>query len=117
LDDRGRVGLPDLDVLDQADLKAMILEQRDLYRAEQEKYTATLSSRTSEIDRLVLLVEKLQRMLFGAGSEKVVREIEQLELQLEELQTANEIQEYEAVVPTERPMAAKPFRRPLGLPG
>jgi transposase len=70
--------LPDLDALDPAALKAMILAQQDQYqaqqdhaRAEHERYKAALNSRTSEIERLALLVEKLQRMLFGAKSEKV----------------------------------------------
>ena len=78
-----------------------------------ERYTAALSSNTSEIERLVLLVEKLQRMLFGAKSEKLLRQIDQLQLQLEELQAASAIEESKAVAPAERPAPAKPFRRPL----
>ncbi len=112
--------LPDLDALDPAALKAMILAQHDQYRAQQdhfkaqhERYTATLTSRASEIERLVLLVEKLQRMLFGAKSEKVLRQIEQLEFQLEDLQVASAIEELQAVSPAERRVPAKPFRRPL----
>src|ERR1022692_2241763 len=66
------LNLPDMDALDPAALKAMILAQHDQYRdrfqAQHERYTATLTSRASEIERLVLLVEKLQRMLFGAKS-------------------------------------------------
>ena len=62
---------PDLDSLDLDAVKALLIDQH-------EKYTATLNSRTSEIERLVLLVEKLQRMLFGTKSEKVLRQIEQL---------------------------------------
>jgi hypothetical protein len=72
-----------------------------------------LTSRTSEIERLVLLVEKLQRMLFGAKSEKVLRQIDQLELQLEELQAANAIEEFKSAIAAERPAPARPFRRPL----
>jgi hypothetical protein len=56
--------------------------------AQHEPYTVTLSSRTSEIGRLALLVEKLQRTLFGTKSEKVLRQIEQLEFQLDDLQVA-----------------------------
>jgi len=107
------LNLPDLDALDPAALKAMILAQQDHFKAQHERYTATLSSRASEIDRLVLLVEKLQRMLFGAKSEKVLRQIEQLEFQLEDLQAASAIEEAQAVPPAERPAPAKPFRRPL----
>jgi transposase len=68
---------------------------------------------TDEIERLMLLVEKLQRMLFGTRSEKVLRQIEQLELQLEELHTTSAVEDLQAVTPAERRAAAKPFRRPL----
>ncbi len=100
------LSLPDLDALDPAALKALLL-------AHHERYTARLSSSATEIARLVLLVEKLRRMLFGAKSEKVVRQIEQLELQLEELQAASAIEETKAAVEADRRVAAKPFRRPL----
>ena len=63
--------LPDLDTLDLQAMKAILIDRH-------ERYTATLNSRTREIERLVLLVEKLQRMLFGAKSEKVLHQIEQL---------------------------------------
>ena len=107
------LSLPDLDALDPAALKAMILTQQDHFKAQHERYTATLTSRTSEIERLVLLVEKLQRMLFGAKNERVLRQIEQLQFQLEDLQVASAIEELRAVSPAERPGPAKPFRRPL----
>ncbi len=100
------VPLPDLDTLDLQAAKALLIEQH-------QRYTATLTSRTTEIERLVLLVEKLQRMLFGSKSEKVLRQIEQLELQLEELQAANAIEEFTAAAEAERPAPARPFRRPL----
>jgi transposase len=100
------VPLPDLDALDLQAAKALLIAQH-------QRYTATLTSRTSEIERLVLLVEKLQRMLFGAKSEKVLRQIDQLESQLEELQAANAIEESKAAAEAERPEPARPFRRPL----
>ena len=103
------LSLPDLDALDLAALKAMILHQHAHARVQHEQ----LSSRATEIERLVMLVEKLQRMLFGAKSEKVLRQIEQLELQLEELQAASAIEETKAAAEAERPVPAKPFRRPL----
>ena len=59
-------GLPDLDALDPAALKAIIFTQHDRFKAQDERYAATLTSRAGEIERLKLLVEKLQRMLFGA---------------------------------------------------
>lgn len=98
--------LPDLDTLDPAALKMMLIDQHG-------RYTAALTSRSSEIERLVLPVEKLQRMLFGAKSEKVLSQINQLELQLEELQAASAIEELKVVVPADRPAPTKPFRRPL----
>jgi len=55
-------------------------------------------------------------MLFGSKSEKVLRQIEQLELQLEELQTASALEESTAITPAVRPVAAKPFRRPPHQP-
>ena len=107
------LSLPDLDALDPAALKAMILAQQDHYEARHDSLSATLSSRAIEIERLKMLVDKLQRMLFGAKSEKVRRQIEQLELQLEELNAAEAIEEKRATPLAERPVAAKPFRRPL----
>ena len=52
-------------------------------------------------------------MLFGTKSEKVLRQIEQLELQLEELHAASAVEESTAIPPVDRPASAKPFRRPL----
>jgi len=40
---------------------------------------------SDEINRLKLLISKLQRMLFGQKSEKLERQIDQLELELEDL--------------------------------
>ena len=107
------LSLPDLDALDPAALKAMILDQHAHAGVQQEQYRATLNSRASEIERLALLVEKLQRMLFGTKSEKVLRQIDQLELQLEELQAASAVKEMRATAPEDKPAPAKPFRRPL----
>jgi hypothetical protein len=69
--------LPDLDLLDQAGLKALILSQYE-----------QLLSHQSEIEHLKLLIAKLRRMQFGRKSEKLDRQIEQLELRLEELQSS-----------------------------
>ena len=98
--------LPDLDVLDVAALKALARAQhkqsqaqQDLIKAQQEQYLASLSSRASEIAHLKLLLDKLQRMLFGARSEKLVRQVAQLELQLEELETSRGEEEVSAHLP------------------
>jgi len=98
--------LPDLDSLDLEAMKALVMAQH-------ERYTAALSSRTTEIERLKLLVEKLKHMLFGRKSEKVLRQIEQLELQIEDLEVATIGEEIQAIAPAERPAPAKPFRRAL----
>jgi transposase len=67
-----------LEDLDALDLEAM----KVLVRTQQRK----LSSHETEIAHLKLLLDKLRRMLFGAKSEKLVRQVEQLEFQLEELE-------------------------------
>jgi transposase len=70
-----RATLPDLDALDPNELKALIVSQHEL-----------IVSRDSEIEQLKLLIAKLRRMQFGRKSEKLDRQIEQLELRLEALQ-------------------------------
>ncbi len=67
--------LPDLDALDPAALKAMICLQH-----------AELISHKTQIEHMELLIAKLRRMQFGRSSEKVERQIEQLELRLEEIE-------------------------------
>jgi hypothetical protein len=71
-----------------------------------------------EIEKLKLQIAKLRRMQFGRSSERISRQIEQLELRLEELETgeaeAAVKAEAEATDPT--PPArerAKPKRKPL----
>ena len=61
-------GLPNLNALDPETLKALVLSQQ------------------AEIENLKLLVLKLKRMHFGAKSEKLNADIQQLELRLEELE-------------------------------
>jgi len=70
-----RAILPDLDKLNPTELKALIISQHEL-----------IASRDSEIEQLKLLIAKLRRMQFGRKSEKLERQIEQLELRLEALQ-------------------------------
>ncbi|MGH9472159.1 MAG: IS66 family transposase, partial [Terriglobales bacterium] len=60
----------DLDRLDREALKALVLTQR------------------TEIEHLQLLLAKLKRARFGRRSEKLDRQIDQLELFLEELEAA-----------------------------
>jgi transposase len=73
-----RVALPDLCKLDSAELKALILSQHEQLLSKDEQ----LASRDTEIEHLKLLIAKLRRMQFGRSSEKLDRQIEQLELRL-----------------------------------
>jgi transposase len=78
-----------------------------LVLAQQEK----LLSRDSEIEHLKLIIAKLRRMMFGTKSEKITREIEQLELKLEELEV-REAERAEAR-PGSEPPSKRPSRQPL----
>src|SRR5580698_7408903 len=75
-----------------------------------------LSSRASEIAHLKLLLDKLQRMLFGAKSEKLVRQLAQLELQLEELETSRGEEEVSLPLPLREPIELKPRVSSRSLP-
>ena len=97
-----RATLPDLDALNPNELKALIVSQHEL-----------IVSRDSEIEQLKLLIAKLRRMQFGRSSEKLDRQIEQLELRLEALQQ----NDAEKVAALPEPIAsaeavARPARRP-----
>jgi transposase len=98
-----RATLPDLDALNPNELKALIVSQHEL-----------IVSRDSEIEQLKLLIAKLRRMQFGRSSEKLDRQIEQLELRLEALQLNDA--EKDAALPEAIKSAepvARPVRRPL----
>lgn len=81
-------------------LKRLILDQQ-----------AQLADRDSEIEHLKLLIAKLRRQQFGRSSEKLDREINQLELRLEELQAAQG--RAAAIVQPSAPPSRPPARRPL----
>jgi transposase len=72
---------------------------------------AELTARENEIENLKRLLLQLRRMQFGPRSERWVQQVEQLELRLEELETARASQ----AVPSVRQSLpeAKPARRPL----
>src|ERR1700761_1184204 len=91
----------DLSRLDREALEALVV-------AQQEK----LLSRNSEIEHLQLIIAKLRRMMFGTKSEKIAREVEQLELKLEELETG-EAARPPAAAPTSSTPRRKRKRRPL----
>src|ERR1700691_2690314 len=102
--------LPDLNLLPAEALKALVLAQHE-----------QLLWRESEIEHLKLLIAKLQRMQFGRKSEKLARQIEQLELRLEDLQAkpaesaslAESLSATPASAFLSPAAAAKPARRPL----
>ena len=104
--------LPD----DPVALKAVIA----VLRAENDKMSATLRAHDLLIQSLRIRIAKLQKQKFGASSERVEREIEQLELALEDLQVAmaeaddspaDESDEAEAASSV-GPERKKPRRRP-----
>lgn len=102
-----RTVLPNLDTLDSAALKTIILAQQE-----------QLFSREQEIEHLKLLLAQLRRMRFGRKSEKLDQRIEQLELKLEELELrkAERAAQAENFVPpgvSEAAAPARPARRPL----
>jgi transposase len=71
-----------------------------------------------EIEKLKFQIAKLRRMQFGRSSERISRQIEQLELRLEELQTGEAVDDAraEAADPTPAPPPperARPKRKPL----
>jgi len=96
--------LPDLDSLDIAALKALVLAKQ-----------SELDSRRTEIENLKLFILKLKRMQFGPRSEKFSRDIAQLELQLEDLEAAQAAAEPEPAQQADKQQRAarKPARRPL----
>ena len=105
----------DLSTLDRAALEALVAAQQKEILTRDEALTAQqekLLSRDNEIEHLKLVIAKLRRMIFGTRSEKVSREIEQLELKLEELETQR-AERVTASTETSAPAKARPVRRPL----
>jgi transposase len=97
--------LPDLDQLDIDALKALVIEQRE-----------SLDSHTQQVEHLKLVIEKLRRMIFGAKSEKVIVQVEQFELQLEdaEAEQAAAEEKFEAPAAEAKPQSqSRPSRKPL----
>jgi transposase len=94
--------LPDLEALNPSELKALIVEQHE-----------QLLSRDAEIEHLQLLLAKLRRMQFGRSSEKVDRQIAQLELRLGELEQSRAIEAESAKPSAAEQVVTRPVRRPL----
>src|ERR1700744_3320376 len=85
-------------------------------QAELKAATLAVQLRALEIEKLKYQIAKLRRMQFGRSSEKVNRQIQQLELQLEELETT-EAEEIARAAPGARPAPVatqwKAKRKPL----
>jgi len=112
--------LPDLDALNPNELKALIVAQHQEIFLQHEQLLhkdEQLLSRDNEIEHLKLLLAKLRRQQFGQKSEKLDRQIEQLELRLDELETARAEKVFASQTPAVSASAvnaaAKPARRPL----
>jgi hypothetical protein len=107
--------LPDLSKLDREALQALLLSEHQARIATQEK----LLRREMEIEHLKLLLSQLRRMQLGPKSENLERQIEQLELRLEDLQQAQAAEpttqsvERHTNEPSQPTAQAKPARRPL----
>ncbi len=99
---------------DPAVLKAMIAA----LQAENARMSATLQAHEQLVQALRLRIAKLQKQAFGKSSEKIEREIAQLELALEDLLVAAAEQRYGPIEDDEPAAAdapaaeAKPRRRP-----
>ena len=86
------VPLPDLDSLDVEALKALVISQHGELKKQQEilaeqrqtlaEQIKELCSGNEQIEHLKLVIEKLRRRIFGVKSEKIVIQLEQLELHL-----------------------------------
>jgi transposase len=101
--------LAELNALDQEALKTLVLAQQ-----------SELASYQTEIENLKLLIFKLKRMQFGRSSEKLDRQVQQLELLLEDLEATEAASDPAPIDPTTVASTAptskqrrKPARRPL----
>src|SRR5262249_12886323 len=83
-------------------------------QAELKAAELSVQLRTLEIEKLKFQIAKLRRLQFGRSSERISRQMEQLELQLEELETG-EAEAIAAAVADDRPepVRARPKRKPL----
>lgn len=130
-----RTSFPDLDGLDRDALVALVLanqkkidslvrtrdEEICRLETELESHRQTLSeqadelrTRSERIEHLKLMVEKLRHLMFGTKSEKIVIKLEQFELELEDMETAQAESESaaERLSPTQEPKG-RPERKPL----
>src|SRR5436190_24315051 len=103
--------LPD----DIKELKRLLIERE----AELAAAKAGLIAKTLEAEKLKFQLARLKRMTFGASSERIKREIEQLELKLEELESDSAEDASTASsepTPDEQPAEAREKKRRRQLP-
>ena len=85
-------------------------------QAELKAAELSVQLRTLEIEKLKFQIAKLRRMQFGRSSERITRQIEQLELRLEDLETG-EAKDIARAATEDRPeptrQRVKPKRKPL----
>jgi transposase len=90
-------------------LKALVLAQRESIALMER----ALAVRSMEIEQLNLQLSKLKRMQFGQKSEKLDRQIEQLETRLEDLLAEEGAAETEAAPDATPPTRKKAVRKPF----
>jgi len=91
-------------------LKDQLLSNKDAEIAARDE---KLSTHEQQIEHLKLLLEKMRRDAYGAKSEKLDRSVDQLELQLEELESDQAAEEVTEQLASEKPLKNKPVRKPL----
>jgi transposase len=73
----------------------------------------SLKTQAITIEQLKLQIARLKRVQFGKSSEKIEREIEQLELKLDDLQQEAAVREAKLPEPLRNGEPEKPYRKPL----
>src|SRR4051794_6448309 len=96
-------------------LRAFALACQSELAAELQAAKLAVQLRTLEIEKLKFPVARLQRMQFGRSEERLTRQIEQLELRLEELE-AGEAEEIAKAIAEDRPLPIRKRDRPKRKP-